>query len=80
MSCLGGCVAGGGQPRSAERAAVARRREATYAVDARRPFRRSHENAAVRRLYAQYFGTPLSDEAHHHLHTRHSDHDRSDYS
>jgi NADP-reducing hydrogenase subunit HndD len=71
MSCPGGCVAGGGQPRSAERASVALRREATYAVDARRPARRSHENPAVRRLYEAHFGAPLSPEAHRHLHTHH---------
>ena len=72
MSCPGGCVAGGGQPRGADRSVVTLRRAATYAVDAARPARRSHENAAVQRLYAEHFGSPLSELAHHHLHTHHA--------
>lgn len=71
MSCLGGCVAGGGQPLGVDRSAVARRREATYASDARRPQRRSHENAAVQRLYERHFGRPLSAAARRHLHVHH---------
>lgn len=71
MSCPGGCVAGGGQPLGIDRSVVAHRRQATYGVDARRPQRRSHENAAVQRLYARHFGQPLSEEARRHLHTPH---------
>jgi NADP-reducing hydrogenase subunit HndD len=69
MSCPGGCISGGGQPHGVDRVAVARRREATYALDSRRPLRRSHDNGAVRQLYAKYFEAPLSHQAHRYLHT-----------
>ena len=69
MTCPGGCVSGGGQPHGVDRTRVARRREATYALDAHSRLRRSHDNHAVRDLYAKYLQAPLSAEAHRYLHT-----------
>lgn len=74
MGCPGGCVNGGGQPQQpayirntvdirAERAKV------LYNIDANMPIRKSHENPAIKELYAEYLGEPGSEKAHHLLHT-----------
>ena len=74
MACPGGCVNGGGQPQvpmgvrnfvdiRAERAKV------LYNIDKAMPVRQSHENEAVKQLYAEYFGEPGSHKAHEVLHT-----------
>lgn len=74
MACPGGCVNGGGQPQQpgyirntvdirAKRAAV------LYDIDRNAPIRKSHENPAIKALYAEYLGKPGSEKAHHLLHT-----------
>jgi NADH-quinone oxidoreductase subunit G/NADP-reducing hydrogenase subunit HndD len=70
MSCAGGCVAGGGQPRSASPDAVRARMQALYAIDRDAAVRASHENPAIQRLYAEFLGKPLSDRSRELLHTR----------
>ena len=71
MACPGGCAGGGGQPicegceRAGERGGV------LYQLDAGNPIRFSHENPEVQRLYQDYLGHPLSEKAHHLLHTDH---------
>lgn len=72
MACPGGCVGGGGQPISVEdeeRYGV--RGERLYALDRENPLRFSHENPDVQALYREYLGEPLSERAHHLLHTDH---------
>ncbi len=75
MGCPGGCVNGGGQAQQpgfihntvdirAERAKI------LYDIDANLPVRKSHENAAIKKLYDEYFGEPGSHKAHHCLHTK----------
>ena len=74
MGCPGGCVNGGGQPQQpgyvrntvdikAKRAAV------LYDLDKNAPLRKSHENPAIKALYAEYLGEPGSHKAHELLHT-----------
>ena len=74
MACPGGCVNGGGQPQvhadvrnftdiRAERAKV------LYDLDKNNPVRKSHENPAIKEIYATYLGAPGSELAHKLLHT-----------
>ncbi|MFZ5644297.1 MAG: NADH-dependent [FeFe] hydrogenase, group A6 [Bacillota bacterium] len=77
MACPGGCVGGGGQPilgtiNKKERAAgeiKAQRAQALYRIDAGKKFRKSHENPAIKQIYEEYLGKPLSDKAKEILHT-----------
>jgi len=74
MGCPGGCVNGGGMPQVP--ASVrnfndirALRAKVLYDLDSSNPVRKSHENAAIKELYATYFGKPGSHKAHKILHT-----------
>ena len=74
MGCPGGCVNGGGQP--IQHAVVrnfvdlkSRRAAALYEADKDLPMRKSHENEAVKRVYAEFLGEPGSHKAHEVLHT-----------
>ncbi len=74
MGCPGGCVNGGGQP--VQHAVVrnfhdlrALRAKVLYNQDKGFKKRKSHENAAVNKLYDEYLGKPGSEKAHHILHT-----------
>lgn len=74
MGCPGGCVNGGGQPQQPGyvRNTVdikALRAKVLYDLDESMPVRKSHENEAIKQLYAEYFGEPGSEKAHHVLHT-----------
>ena len=69
MACPAGCIGGGGQPRPADKGAIAARQAALYSLDERAVVRRSHENPAVRFLYERFLGEPLSAEAEASLHT-----------
>jgi NADP-reducing hydrogenase subunit HndD len=74
MGCPGGCVNGGGQP---QQPGVVRnftdiralRAKALYDQDATMAVRKSHENEAIKTLYADYLEKPGSHKAHHILHT-----------
>ena len=76
MACPGGCVSGGGQPKSADPDVVLKRAGAVYALDQSSKLRKSHDNAEVQALYAEYLGNPNGPLAHQLLHTRYAD--RSD--
>ncbi len=74
MGCPGGCINGGGQP--IQHAVVrnfvdlkGKRSAALYEADKNLPKRKSHENEAVQRVYAEFFGEPNSHKAHEVLHT-----------
>ena len=74
MACPGGCVNGGGQP--VQPASVHNfvdlkglRGKALYEADKNLPLRKSHENEAVKAVYAEYFEKPGSHKAHEVLHT-----------
>jgi NADP-reducing hydrogenase subunit HndD len=69
MTCPGGCVNGGGQPRGASADAVRARMQALYTIDRDAALRSSHQNPAVRKLYADFLGQPLSHRSHELLHT-----------
>ena len=70
MACPGGCIGGGGQPLHHGRAEVLKARaEAIYREDEGKPIRKSHENPYIQQLYEECLGKPLSEKAHHLLHT-----------
>jgi NADH-quinone oxidoreductase subunit G len=69
MACRGGCIGGGGQPYGATDAIRKQRIAGIYKDDSQRVLRRSHENPAVKALYDDYLGKPLSEKAHELLHT-----------
>ncbi len=71
MACPGGCVGGGGQPRNSTFAKRARRGLGLYQEDHDLPQNKrcSHQNEAVKRIYAKFLGSAGSEKAHHLLHT-----------
>jgi len=74
MACPGGCIGGGGQPlHHGDSKILKARHEAIYREDARKPIRKSHENPYIKQLYKEFLGEPLSDKAHHLLHTHYFD-------
>ncbi len=72
MACPGGCVGGGGQPippREHRVETIRKRAQALYDLDRSLLLRKSHENPAVKQLYAEFLTQPLSPAAHKYLHT-----------
>ena len=69
MTCPGGCIGGGGQPRFTTDEVRKARISAIYKEDEGREFRQSHENPAVQALYKEFLGKPLGEKSHHLLHT-----------
>ena len=69
MACPGGCIGGGGQPISGTKAVKMLRQDALYDIDKGQTIRKSHENPDVIRLYEEFLEKPLSEKAHHLLHT-----------
>jgi len=70
MACPGGCVGGGGQPYGVTDELRAARAAGLYDEDAASEIRCSHDNPFVKKLYAEFLDSPLSDKAHHLLHTK----------
>jgi NADH-quinone oxidoreductase subunit G/NADP-reducing hydrogenase subunit HndD len=69
MGCPGGCITGGGQPRSADPDVRKRRLEALYVEDESKELRKSHENPYITALYKDYLEYPNSHTSHKYLHT-----------
>ena len=69
MTCPGGCIGGGGQPRITNKAARLARISAIYREDEGKKMRKSNENVEVQQLYDTFLGQPLGDKSHHLLHT-----------
>lgn len=77
MACSGGCIAGGGQPRTMlppqDELRQARSR-GLYQIDASQAaVRVSTDNPAIQELYRTYLGQPGSERAERLLHTRYQD-------
>jgi NADP-reducing hydrogenase subunit HndD len=74
MACPGGCIGGGGQPlHHGDSSILKARTQAIYREDAGKPVRKSHENEYIKKLYEEYLGKPMSEKAHHLLHTHYFD-------
>ncbi|MDA3955406.1 [Fe-Fe] hydrogenase large subunit C-terminal domain-containing protein, partial [Oceanispirochaeta sp.] len=70
MSCPGGCIGGGGQPRLTDNKVRQSRINAIFREDEGKPLRKSHENPAVAELYKEFLGAPLGEKSHKLLHTK----------
>ena len=76
MTCPGGCIGGGGQPKDFAVDANESRKariESLYKRDASLAVRSSHENPEIKHLYQDFYGKPLSDLAEKMLHTIYTD-------
>ncbi len=76
MSCPGGCISGGGQPRSSVPPSDEVRKmriDSLYKVDSKMVLRESHENAEVLALYKNFLQHPMSELAEELLHTSYVD-------
>ena len=76
MTCPGGCIGGGGQPKGIllkgeelRKARIA----GLYKKDQGMLVRKSHENEEIKALYNDFYGKPLSDLAEKMLHTVYTD-------
>jgi len=72
MTCPGGCIGGGGQPRFTDDAVRLKRIAAIYSEDESKKLRKSHENPDIQTLYKEYLGRPLGERSHHLLHTHYA--------
>ena len=76
MTCPGGCIGGGGQPKADvedRRTRVDSRIESLYKRDAQMKLRKSHENPELKQLYEEFYRKPLSPIAEEMLHTSYTD-------
>lgn len=69
MGCPGGCINGGGQPRSREADYREKRMRALYDEDEAKTLRKSHENPDLITLYREFLGEPCGHLSHKLLHT-----------
>ena len=69
MACRGGCIAGGGQPLGTDDEVRSKRTSGSYTDDKNCVKRCSHQNPSVQKIYSEFFTAPLSEKAHHLLHT-----------
>ncbi|MFZ5802374.1 MAG: NADH-dependent [FeFe] hydrogenase, group A6 [Candidatus Omnitrophota bacterium] len=69
MTCPGGCIGGGGQPRYTDDSVRLKRIDAIYKEDAGKKLRKSHMNPQVKTLYDEFLKQPLGEKSHHLLHT-----------
>lgn len=76
MACRGGCIGGGGQPKTEipmtdeiRKARIA----SLYTKDSEMQLRFSHENEEIGKLYKEFYGAPLSHLAEQMLHTNYTD-------
>jgi len=76
MTCPGGCIGGGGQPRMTTQEVRQARIKAIYAEDEGKKLRKSHENPQILELYREFLGEPLGETSHHLLHTHYVSRDR----
>ena len=69
MACVGGCLGGGGEPKSMDPLVLDKRMRAIYALDEQAAQRSAHENRAVQIWYATELQEPHAVQARALLHT-----------
>ncbi len=69
MTCPGGCIGGGGQPRFTTNQVREARMAAIYREDEGKQLRVSCDNPQIRQLYEDFLGKPLGEKSHELLHT-----------
>jgi iron-only hydrogenase group A len=72
MTCPGGCLGGGGQPIPTNDEIRQKRAEAIYKEDKNKTLRKSHDNPAVKAIYADFLKEPLGHLSHELLHTEYT--------
>jgi iron only hydrogenase large subunit-like protein len=75
MACPAGCVGGGGEPKheaEEQLETLQKRIQAIYEREKTKSFVKSHENPAVQQVYDECIQEPLSEMAHHLLHTHYT--------
>ena len=73
MACPGGCINGGGQPRSCDDSKIKEERaKGLYKEDSELHYRKSHQNPDIVKLYEEFLEKPNSHKAHELLHTTYS--------
>lgn len=76
MNCLGGCIGGGGQPKtkmSDELEVKKKRIESLYQRDKEDKIRVSHKNPDIIKVYEEFLGKPLGSKSEELLHTSYKD-------
>ena len=76
MNCEGGCVGGGGQPKTLDEKQIEvkeKRIAALYGKDKIQKIRCSYQNPEIIRAYNEYLGSPLKGKAQNLLHTTYKD-------
>ncbi len=76
MTCPGGCIGGGGQPRITTDEVRKARIKAIYAEDEGKALRKSHHNPQVAQIYEDFLGEPLGHKSHELLHTKYFEKER----
>jgi NADH-quinone oxidoreductase subunit G/NADP-reducing hydrogenase subunit HndD len=69
MGCPGGCITGGGQPRSQDPEVQIKRMKALYQEDESKVLRESHKNPSIEAIYRDFLVEPCGEMSHHLLHT-----------
>lgn len=72
MTCRGGCIGGGGQPKQLDKDMDDIRKARIQGLaekDANVKIRLSHENPDIKQIYETFYGKPLSEQAEALLHT-----------
>jgi len=69
MGCPGGCITGGGQPRSQDPEVQVKRMKALYQEDESKVLRESHKNPSIEAIYRDFLVEPCGEMSHHLLHT-----------
>ena len=69
MGCPGGCITGGGQPRSNDPEVRQKRLEGLYREDEEKVLRKSHENPYISAIYNEFLIEPCGHLSHELLHT-----------
>lgn len=72
MTCPGGCIGGGGQPRFTTNDVRTKRIGAIYKEDEGKKLRKSHENPHIKVIYDEFLKEPLGEKSHHLLHTKYT--------
>lgn len=76
MTCPGGCIGGGGQPKNIAADANETRKKrikGLYSRDSAMKLRLSHENPEIKQVYAEFYEAPGSERAERLLHTSYID-------
>ncbi len=72
MTCPGGCIGGGGQPRFTTDEVRRARIDAIYREDEGKTLRTSHTNPAITEIYETFLTEPLGHRSHELLHTKYA--------